>query len=135
MDTTSILLAVVGAAAGGAGAWFAAKSRFGREADALRAQVDAAEKARQQATQLWQQARREVEQLQKDMLARGVIGKPGATPAPAAKQPTAADLEAERRARLAAAEAALSKVAGDNPPSVLPHGFADTQPMTSPGRL
>lgn len=128
MDTTSLIFALLGAAAGAAGSWLAAKAHFGREAEGLRAQLDKAEKARQQATQMWQQARREVEQLQKDALSRGVPSRPAAAPG--------RDAETERLERAAAAEAAFQSAAGDNPPSVLPaHGFADTQPMTSPGRL
>jgi hypothetical protein len=127
MDTVAFILALGGAAAGGAASWFAAKAHFGREADTLRAQADKAEKARQLATQQWQQARREVDQLQKDMMARGV-SRPATTPA--------GDAVDERRERAEAAEAALAAAMSDNPPSVLPtHGFADTQPMTSPGRL
>ena len=129
MDTISILMAVLGAAVGGAAAWFVAKARGDRAAEALRAQLDRAEKARLQATQQWQQARREVEQLRKDMLAHGAGGKPAAAAAPA-------DPAAERQERAAAAEAALQEAGRDGPPSVMPaHGFADTQPMTTPGRL
>jgi hypothetical protein len=128
MDIVSIILAVVSAAAGGAASWFAAKARFGREAESLRAQADKIEKARQIATQQWQQARREVDQLQKDIMARGIARPAAAAPA--------RDAVAEKRERAAAAEAALAAVRSDNPPSVLPPaGFADTQPMTSPGRL
>jgi hypothetical protein len=125
MDTTSLLLAAVGAAVGAAISWFVANARFGRRADVLKAQIDKAEKSRQQSAQMWQQARREVEQLQKDALARGVPVKPSAAPE--------RDLEAEKRDRTAAAEALLATT--DGAPSVLPHGFADTQPMTTPGRL
>jgi chromosome segregation ATPase len=127
MDTLAILFAIGGAAVGGAASWFAAKARFGREAETLRSQADKAEKARQLATQQWQQARREVDQLQKDIMARGVA-RPAATPV--------RDAADEKRERAEAAEAALAAAMSDSPPSVLPtHGFADTQPMTSPGRL
>jgi hypothetical protein len=129
MDTVSILVGAIGAAAGAAIGWFAARLRFAQEAEHLRGQLDKVDKARQQATHQWQQARREVDQLQKDMMARGVVAKPVTKAAPA-------DPEADRRTRAAAAEAALREAASEGPPSAMPaHGFADTQPMTSPGRL
>jgi hypothetical protein len=128
MDTSAWISIVIAVAASGGGAWLGARWWFGRQAAALRAQLDRAEKARQATTQQSQQMRKQIEKLQKDMSALHA-SRPSAAPAAAAAPKDKAQRLADAEALLAAAGAEGGASAGARaaPPE---HGFAETQPMS-----
>lgn len=98
-----------------------------RRVAGLMAQLARLDRARQQADQLTQQARRQIEQLQKELTAQRqaraeLATRRRATPSPAT---TARAPDADKAAR----EALERALEGAAAPQLPAHGFADTQPM------
>lgn len=111
-------LAAIAAAASAAGA---ARWRYGRHAAALLARLDKLERARQLAGEHTAQARRQIEQLQKEVAAQHKARAEARMARKRESMPDAGD----RTVRIEAP-------ADSGPPPSLPaHGFADTLPMTS----
>ena len=115
---------IAGAVLAGLAGWLLQSLRSKRE----RAHLERVEQARKQAAQQLSQARRQVEQLQRDCHELRAASRTGARPAPAAAPEPAPDSAAAARAYV---EAQLRDAADESEKK--PTGFADTMILRTPG--
>lgn len=113
MDAQQSLVALAAFVIGAGLAWVAARWWFGRQLAAAAAQQDKVNKAREFAAQLAAQARKQIEQLQKELGELRLAGKPQAPRVEALKP--------------VADEVMLRVIGAESRPELPADGFADTQ--------